>query len=51
MQWDFETTDDVFCILPELLLQAGVCENPECEETHFELVIGWGKWHLNIYFE
>lgn len=45
---EFEYHDDLFFILPMLGIQAGECEYPECESSHYQISIGWLCWSINI---
>lgn len=44
----FEEHYDTFVVLPTLILQRGTCEDPECEEGHWAVRVGWLFWTVGI---
>ena len=50
MIFEWEYHSDILLLLPELTVSAGVCENPECDASHYKLSVGWLLWSFNIYF-
>jgi len=47
---EYETLEDCFFIVPGIGIQQGTCADPDCQSTHWRLVLVWLWFQIGIGF-